>query len=301
MRCWVVVFSTVVAAWIGIASVSTAQGNRAGSPLEPTYADVPYGPHKQQRIDIYVADSPDPTPLVLFIHGGGFRSGSKRAVNPKPFLDAGISLAAIEYRFVQDAPLPAAHQDCCRALQFLRYHARKYNFDKTRVGAFGGSAGAQLSMYLAFHDDLADPDAEDPIARESTRLLCVATTGGQTSMDLNWWQENIPGYERPHRDVTEIFGPVSRKRQREIVEDISALSLLSEDDPPIFMTYGMRPNDPIPEGSRAQGWKVHHVNFGIALKEKADALGVEAYLQYPGVKTKYASQTEFLIRKLKGN
>ncbi|RMG02258.1 MAG: alpha/beta hydrolase [Planctomycetota bacterium] len=296
----IAVLAMVAASWAVCSGMCVAQGNRQVPSIEPTYADVAYGDHKQQRIDIYLADSSRPTPLVLFIHGGGFRAGSKRAVNPKPFLDAGISLAAIEYRFVQDAPLPAAHQDCCRALQFLRYHAEKYNFDKTRVGAFGGSAGAQLSMYLAFHDDLADPDAEDPIARESTRLICVATTGGQTSMDLNWWKNNIPGYDRPHRDVTEIFGRVSRERLREIVEDISALSLLSEDDPPIFMSYGMSPGAPIPQGARAQGWKVHHVNFGIALKKKADALGVEAYLQYPGAKTKYASQTAFLISKLKG-
>lgn len=276
-----------------------AQQRNAGQRMEPAYADVPYGEHEQQRIDLYLAKSDKSTPLVLFIHGGGFRGGSKRAVNPKPFLDAGISLAAIEYRFVQHKRLPAAHHDCRRALQFLRYHAEKYNFDKTRVGAFGGSAGAQLCMYLAFHDDMADKDSEDPIARESTRLTCVATSGGQTTMDFKWWLKNVPGYEKPHRDISTIFDADTPEGIEAIVRDISALSLISKDDPPIFMSYGMKPDDPVPTGDRAQGWKVHHVIFGIKLKEKMDELGVEAHLQYPGQRLEYPSREAFLIAKLK--
>ncbi len=273
-----------------------AQRNRpAGPRVRPTHADVPYGEHAQQKIDIYLAESDRPTPLVLYIHGGGFRGGSKRGVDPRPLLDAGISLAAVEYRFVQHRRLPAAHDDCRRAIQFLRHHAAKYNFDKSRLGAFGGSAGAQLCMYLAFHDDMADADSDDPIARESTRLSCVATSGGQTSMDFEWWQENVPGYDQPHRDVSAIFDADTPEATAKIVDEISALSLIDKDDPPIFMSYGMKPDDPVPTGDKASGWKVHHVIFGVKLKEKMDALGVEADLQYPGAKTKYGSRERFLI------
>ena len=274
------------------------RGRRGGARVQPTHADVPYGAHAQQKIDIYIAESATPTPLVLYIHGGGFRGGSKRGVSPKPFLDAGISLAAVEYRFVQHKRLPAAHHDCRRALQFLRHHAARYRFDKTRVGAFGGSAGAQLCMYLAFHDDMADPESEDPIARESTRLTCVATSGGQTSMDFAWWREHVPGYEQPHRDISVIFDADTPEATSEIVAEISALSLISKDDAPIFMSYGMKPDAPVPAGAKARGWKVHHVVFGVKLKARMDALGVEADLQYPGARTKYGSRERFLITKL---
>ena len=276
-----------------------SQRSRRGGPrVRPTHADVPYGKHPQQKIDIYLATSDKPTPLVLYIHGGGFRGGSKRGVNPKPFLDAGISLAAIEYRFVQHKRLPAAHHDCRRAIQFLRHHAKRYNFDKTRVGAFGGSAGAQLCMYLGFHDDMADAKSDDPIARESTRLTCLATGGGQTTMDFAWWHKNVPGYDQPHRDISAVFDANTPEGTRKIVTEISALSLIGKDDPPIFMSYGMKPDAPVPAGARARGWKVHHVVFGVKLKEKMDALGVEADLQYPGARTKYGSRERFLITKL---
>lgn len=290
---------TTVLLGVTDAQQQRAQRNRPAAPrVQPTHADVPYGTHAQQKIDIYLAESDRPTPLVLYIHGGGFRGGSKRGVNPKPFLDAGISLASIEYRFVQHRPLPAAHDDCRRAIQFLRHHAKKYNFDTTRLGAYGGSAGAQLCMYLAFHDDMADAQSGDPIARESTRLRCVATSGGQTSMDFAWWHKNVPGYDKPHRDVSEIFDADTPEETAKIVNEISALSLIGKDDPPIFMSYGMKPDDPVPTGDKASGWKVHHVIFGIKLKEKMDALGVEADLQYPGARTKYGSRERFLIEML---
>ena len=302
-RIWARVVITAIVVAATLPTLTDAQQQRPRQrPVEPrvqpTHADVAYGEHPQQKIDIYLAKSDKPTPLVLFIHGGGFRGGSKRGVNAKPFLDAGISLAAIEYRFVQHKRLPAAHHDCRRAIQFLRHRAQEYNFDKTRFGAFGGSAGAQLCMYLAFHDDMADAESDAPTARESTRLTCVATSGGQTTMDFAWWGENVPGYDKPHRDISTIFDADTPEATEKIVSEISALSLISEDDPPIFMSYGMKPDAPVPTGEKAQGWKVHHVIFGVKLKEKMDAIGVEADLQYPGVKSIHGSRERFLITKL---
>ena len=302
-RIWATAVIAAMAIAATVPAVTDAQQERpkrrpTGPRVQPTHADVSYGEHPQQKIDIYLAKSGKPTPLVLYIHGGGFRGGSKRGVNPRPFLNAGISLAAVEYRFVQHKRLPAAHHDCRRAIQFLRHHAKEYNLDKTRFGAFGGSAGAQLCMYLGFHDDMADAESDDPIARESTRLACVATSGGQTTMDFAWWHKNVPGYDQPHRDISAIFDADTPEGTAKIVSDVSALSLISKDDPPIFMSYGMKPDDPVPAGDRAQGWKVHHVIFGVKLKEKMDEIGVEADLQYPGAKTEYSSRDRFLITKL---
>lgn len=266
-------------------------------------ADIPYGAHERNVLDFYQAKSDKPVPLVLYIHGGGFRGGSKRSINQnilRELLAAEISIAALEYRLVPDDPLPTAHHDCLRALQFIRSKASQWNIDKKRIGAFGGSAGAQICMWLAFHDDMADLQSSDPLRRESSRLVCVGTNGGQTTMDLAWWKRWVPGYEQPHRDLAEVFGDATEEQLRRTVEDISALSLISKDDPPIFMSYGMNPKDPVPtDSARARGWKVHHVIFGIKLKERMDQLGIEADLRYPGAKTTYDSISSFFIRKLR--
>jgi acetyl esterase/lipase len=184
-------------------------------------------------------------------------------------------------------------------LQLLRSKAKEWNIDKKRVGAFGGSAGAQICMWLAFHDEMADPESSDPVERESTRLACVATNGGQTTMDLDWWKKWIPGYEEPHRDFFGTFGVQTKEEYLKKVAEVAALSLASEGDPPIFMTYGMAPDDPVPnDPQRERGWKVHHVMFGVKLKEKMDALGIEADLKYPGAHTIYRSVPHFFIEKL---
>jgi len=281
-----------------------AEQARQRAPLPPaTHANVKYGPHARNVFDFWKAPSPAPTPLVLYIHGGAFRMGSKDGIDPLTLtrlLEAGISVASIEYRFVTDAPLPAAHNDARRALQLLRSKAPEWGLDKARVGAYGGSAGAQICMWLAFHSDMADSQSADPIARESTRLACVATTGGQTTMDLEWWMKWIPGYDAPHRDRRESLGDLTDEAMRRVIGDLSALSLVSPDAPPIFMSYGMKPDDPVPtDAEKARGWKVHHVVFGVKLKEKMDALGIEAALKYPGAPATYESIAQFFIAKLK--
>ena len=71
-------------------------------------------------------------------------------------------------------PVQAPMHDTARALQFLRSMAAEWRIDTTRIGAAGGSAGACTALWLAYHDDLADPAGPDPVARESTRLTCAA-------------------------------------------------------------------------------------------------------------------------------
>ena len=67
-----------------------------------TLKNVPYGTHPRQVMDFYPAKSDQPTPVVFYIHGGGWRGGDKKT-NPKAFLDNGISVVAINYRYVQNA------------------------------------------------------------------------------------------------------------------------------------------------------------------------------------------------------
>jgi hypothetical protein len=64
------------------------------------------------------------------------------------------------------------------------------------------------------------------------------------------------------------------------------------------MRYNMAPDAPVPM-ENSQGWKIHHVIFGVKLKEKMDTLGIESDLTYPGSKSKYNSFQEFFIDKLK--
>lgn len=154
-------------------------------PAGLTYADVPYGPRARNVLDFWQADGDGPRPLIVFIHGGGWTQGSKSqgAHRYRPFLEKGISCAAINYRLSSDAPLPAPVHDAARAVQFLRFKAKEWNIDKDRIALTGGSAGGCTSMWILLHDDLADPDSQDPVERESTRVLAAAVGNAQASLD----------------------------------------------------------------------------------------------------------------------
>ena len=288
--------------------------------MPPTLANVKYGKDERNIFDIWLAKSDKPTPLAIYIHGGGFRAGSKEKLSKdalKQLLKAGISFASINYRYLTiDTPLPTSHHDARRALQFMRSKAKEWNIDKSRVAAFGGSAGAQICMWLAYSDEMAKPKSKDPIERESTRLTCVATMGGQTTNEREFWKEMITGlmgseiktegFVRPLGHLVDpekvrmaIWGAKTLEQANKKAARHSALNLVSEDDPPIFMTYGMAPSAKPPENkTRLRGWLIHHVNLGIALKEKTDTLKLEAHLKYPGADLKYPTQNEFLIDKL---
>ena len=94
----------------------------------PTYANVRYGPHPRNVLDLWKVESSDPVPLVVMIHGGGWKGGDKQRVFrqcSKPAFEriqkAGISIAAINYRLSSAKhPVPAPLLDAARAIQFLR-------------------------------------------------------------------------------------------------------------------------------------------------------------------------------------
>lgn len=289
---------------------ASAQEAEPPAPIPtPTAANVAYGTHERHVLDFWRADSAAPTPLVFVIHGGGWKGGDKdrvnRFVNVAGLLKAGISVAAINYRFVSMAeadgvepPVKAPLHDAARALQFVRSKAAEWNLNKERIGAAGGSAGACSSLWLAFHDDLADPKSTDPVARESTRLWCAAVIGAQTTLDPLQMKEWMPNSQYGgHAFGRANFAAFLADRDKILpwIAEYSPYALVSTGDPPVFLQYGAAP-----EMGRAQRDPTHSANFGVGLREHCLSMKVSCELSYPGSPdTKHASPQEYLIAKLK--
>jgi acetyl esterase/lipase len=249
---------------------------------KPTFADVTYGPHERNVLDLYQAKSGRPTPVVVYIHGGGFKGGDKKSVDPAVIakcLTAGVSVAAINYRFRQQAPIQDILRDAARAIQFLRHKSGEFNLDKTRIVAFGGSAGAGTSLWLAFHDDLADPNSKDPVLRESSRLAAAGSINGQFSYDFEQWPTVIgkyPGNQpAPVGELHTFYGlkdadDIHSSKGKQIRADVDMLALLTKDDPPVFLYSAGQNVEPTDHGHY-----VHHPRHSIAVKHKCDQVGVE--------------------------
>ncbi|MEZ6053295.1 MAG: alpha/beta hydrolase [Planctomycetaceae bacterium] len=252
--------------------------------IAPSYADVKYGPHERHLMDVWLAESETPTPVLISIHGGAFRHGDKSVSRSvlRECLKAGISVVAITYRFTDEAIAPAQHQDAARAVQFVRHHAKEWNLDPTRVAATGGSAGAGMSLWLGFHEDMADPESDDPISRESTRLTCMAVNNGQTSYDPRFIRDLFPSTDTFANSALADLFDVDLKRLDELpaekyalFEEVSAINHLTKDDVPVLMTYDSDFDTPI--SSRSIG--IHHPRFGKVLQEAMDNLGIECHVE----------------------
>lgn len=284
----------------------------------PSHANVPYGDHPRQVIDFWQVQSAKPAPVVVYIHGGGWMGGDKSSLNKATLmklLDNGISVAAVNYRYVSQAheagikpPVKWPLEDAARAIQFLRSKSAEWNIDKTRIGATGGSAGACSSLWLAMHDDMAKPDSADPVARESTRLTCAAVSGAQTSLDpkqTRAWMPNMAygghafGFIKQGQARDAQFQDFYDHRDEVLdwLKEYSPYEHASAGDVPVFLDYPSQ-DKPAREGE-TQKDPTHSAVLGLKLQEKLKEFGVESHLAYPGhPDPDYASTVDFLIAKL---
>jgi acetyl esterase/lipase len=266
---------------------------------KPDLVNEKYGSNERNVFDLWKAKSDKPAPLVIFIHGGGFRNGSKEGI-PAPLihkcLEAGISVASINYRLTDVAPYPAQMLDSARAVQYLRLKAKEFNLDAKRFAAMGGSAGAGISLWLAFHNDLANKKAEDPVLRESTRMICALGINAQCSYDPRWIKKHIGGraHETPALQLLFRVKPeeLESDKSAKLYEDASPLNHLTKDDPPVRLIY--TGND---EPSDKPGEGIHSRKFGEILKAEMEKIGLlcELSVGNGGVE----DHVKFLVKNLK--
>jgi len=260
------------------------QGQQVQHPL-PAATDVSYGPHQRNVLDLWLAKAERPTALVIFLHPGGFMQGSKNNVPAallSELLAKGISFASVEYRLTNDAPFPAQMQDGARAVQFLRSRATDWNLDPNRFGAIGGSAGGGIALWVGFHDDLADPRSSDPVLRQSSRLQVIVGNNAQSSYDPRWMDstfrtrvEEHPFFKPFYRlDTTEFRSP----RAVRLYTDASPVSLLTKDDPPVYLYYSQQPRSIIDQPDA--DFALHHIEQGLRLKVRMEALKIECIVKH---------------------
>ena len=256
------------------------------------HRDVVYGKTDPdfQNLDAYLVKSDRPTPVVMEIHGGGWRRGTKNQFMAykgdlaSKLIDAGISLVSIKYTLTTRRPMPAAMEDAARAVQFVRSKADEWNIDPERIAAMGGSAGAHISAWVALKDDLANPGSDDPIARQSTRLSCFVDFWGPIDMTrFDPVQMVRQGGRR--LDMADAFEQalatsVYEYRTPEVQKTARAASplyLVTPDDPPglIFhqapKTIDSPKHDPVPDIINDG----HSFWFGVLLADELEKAGVE--------------------------
>jgi len=296
--------------------------------------DIKYGDDERQRFDFYKPASDQPTGLVIYIHGGGFRGGHESKVESKfgdtlpELLRQGYAIASTTYRVIDgshDEGVIRSLQDSTYALQFMRYHAENLNIDSNNIILSGGSAGASTSLWIGLQPDMANPDAEDPVERQSTQVKAIAIENTQSTLDIQRWQEDetiFAEFNLSNEEAVALGGgasraldfygveastdnladPIASWQTAEIIayrQSVDMLDFFSSDDPELFV------NNPGSTASPTDGGNyLHHAWHGRALHLAAEAASVPGKFYYgPESNRAFASEplesfSEFLFRKL---
>ena len=284
------------------------RANAQQATSEPIYPNVRYGRYDRNVLDFYRAESAKPAPVLIYFHGGGWVQGDKKGFRVAPILKAGISVVSANYRFTTGtpdaAPYPAPMEDSARVVQFVRSRAKEWNIDPDRIALTGSSAGAVISMWIGYRDDMARPDSADPIERFSTRVTCIVPLAGPTTLDPKEILARVGGNPSIHPATLPFFDVKSVDELQQpaklaIVKDASPITHVTRDDPPTFMQYSFPlGGTPLPPETPINT-SIHHSEFGRILKEKLDAAGVENVLQTKDDGSDPLGMWRFLAKHLK--
>lgn len=274
-------------ALIGLALTTIAAGQKpADDPnaILPTHQDVAYGAHEKELMNVWLVESEKPLGVLLQIHGGGWMGGKKDETLRPHQIRQGYHLASISYPLVNDGNLQPAMLDAAlRAVQFVRFKAKEWNIDPTRIVTTGGSAGGCSSLLVALHDDIADPKSSDLVARFSSRVAGAIVAGAQTTMDPFVIKERIGELTFENPMPYKPFGAETADELMQNWEQYKALAIncspithLSKDDPPLHLFYNVNREFPTTSGSNG----IHSPIFGEIMLEACKEIGVECHLQY---------------------
>ena len=187
---------------------------------------------KSLQLDLYKPKNLDePAPLLVFIHGGGWRGG-KRAdylVYLLAYAQKGYVTATVSYRLLKDAPYPASVEDVTDAVRWLFCNGDTYGYDPDRIALVGGSAGAHLAMLAAYgwEDGRVSPDSID--ASQKLRVKAVVNIYGPVDLTTPYAQT---------QSLVTNFLAFSYLERPDLYREASPIQYVSRDAPPTMILHG---------------------------------------------------------------
>lgn len=208
-----------------------------------SHRDLEYATIGEQRLllDVYAPEkSSTARPLIVWVHGGAWRSGNKDRCPALRLLTEGYVVASVNYRLSYEAVYPAQIQDCRAAIRWLRANAEKYSIDPDRIGVWGSSAGGHLVALLGTSGDVESLEGTSGNLDHSSRVQAVCDFFGPTDF-LQMDTQALPSAPFKHDapDSPEsivIGGPIQENKDK--VARANPVTYVTPDDPPFLVVHG---------------------------------------------------------------
>ena len=203
--------------------------------------DIPYvaNGHVRQTLDLYMPVATRPVPLVVWVHGGAWKLGSKDWINVKYLAQHGYAIASVDYRFSGDAKFPAQIQDCNTALNFLVANAASYGIDPKRLVIGGGSAGGHLALLLGLARKETAFGADPAI-----QPLAILDFFGPVDLISMLEQADQDHKREAAEDFHRLLG-ASPSARPDLARFASPITYVSPGNPPVLILHGDK-DDSVP-------------------------------------------------------
>lgn len=200
----------------------------------------------RQQLDLYLprVKPEQKLPLVVWIHGGAWKMGSKADGPAIALADHGFAVASINYRYSTASIYPAQIYDCKAAIRWLRAHAAEYSYDATKIGVWGASAGGHLAAMLGTTGGIAELEGNEGNQDQSSTVQAVADWCGPTDLTTFNQEAMQPRFResKPELFINELLGGLPEKNM-ELAKSASPIFFVTKDDPPFLIIHSIE--DPV--------------------------------------------------------
>jgi len=249
LLCWMLL-SACLGAWAQTNQNRPPRPTTGRAPVLPedtlVLRDVAYvtNGHERQKLDLFIPPgATNPLPLIIWVHGGAWKAGSKEGCPALRFVARGYAVASVNYRLSQHAIFPAQIEDCKAAVRWLRSHAKEHGLDPDRFAAWGASAGGHLVALLGTCGDVQSFDVGENL-KESSRVQAVVDFFGPVDFtQMSKFPASNAPFDHDAADSPEslLIGGAVQQNQ-ELAAKASPLSYISKDDPPFLIMHGNKDN-----------------------------------------------------------
>lgn len=214
-------------------------------------------------------------PLVVFIHGGGWRNGSYKRCHTKWLTEYGFAVASVGYRLTDKAIFPAQVHDCKAAIRWLRAHGADYGYDATRIGVAGTSAGGYLALMMgvtgkASATNKAKNDRHELEGKvgeyldQSSAVHAIVDYYGPSDFVLR--SQNQPSKtESKDGSVYKLLGGPASKNLA-LAKLASPVFHVTKDDPPLLIIHGEKDTTVKPDQAKRMAEAYGQLKLDITLE-----------------------------------